>query len=49
MAIKEFLLIVAFATIVNHANALSCVKCDDKPCEVGYFGIVNLRLGRARE
>ncbi len=37
MAVKESILIVLVVTIacvVNDANALSCVKCDDKPCEV---------------
>jgi hypothetical protein len=34
MAFKEFFLIVVIATVVNHSTALSCVKCDDKPCEI---------------
>ena len=34
MAAKELLLVVAVFYVVSNVNALSCVKCDDKPCEV---------------
>jgi hypothetical protein len=37
MAFKEnilILVVVAVAYVVYEANALSCVKCEDKPCEV---------------
>ena len=47
MAVKESILIVLVVTIacvVNDANALSCVKCDDKPCEVKSSHLMSIRL-----